>query len=75
VVKGNVRPNHIHLLINAPAYLSPPKMAHCLKRRSSYRLQGEFAQLRKRYWGQHLWSKGYFCATVGAVTEQQVQGV
>jgi putative transposase len=73
VVKGNVRPNHIHLLVNAPAYLSPAKMAQYLKGRSSYRLQREFPELRKRYWGQHLWSKGYFCATVGAVTEKQVQ--
>lgn len=36
--------------------------------------QREFPELRKRYWGQHLWSKGCFCATVGAVTEKQVQG-
>jgi len=28
----------------------------------------EFPELRKRYWGQHLWARGYFCATVGAVT-------
>jgi putative transposase len=48
-------------------------MAQYLKGRSSYRLQREFPELRKRYWGQHLWSKGYFCATVGAVTEKQVQ--
>ena len=73
VVEGNVRPNHIHLLVSAPAYLSPAKMAQYLKGRSSYRLQGEFAELRKRYWGQHLWSKGYFCSTVGVVTEKQIQ--
>ena len=28
--------------------------------------------LRKRYWGQHLWARGYFCATVGAVDEKAV---
>ena len=28
--------------------------------------------LRKRYWGQHLWARGYFCATVGAVDEKTV---
>jgi len=28
--------------------------------------------LRKRYWGQHLWARGYFCATLGAVDEQTV---
>jgi putative transposase len=29
--------------------------------------------LQKRYWGQHLWGRGYFCVTVGAVTEEQVK--
>ena len=36
-------------------------------------LQDEFPELRKRYWGQHLWSRGYFCATVGAVDEATIR--
>ena len=36
-------------------------------------LQEEFAHLRKTYWGQHLWARGYFCATVGAVTEDMIK--
>jgi putative transposase len=36
-------------------------------------LQEEFETLRKRYWGQHLWATGYFCSTVGAVTEEMVK--
>jgi hypothetical protein len=28
---------------------------------------------RKRYWGQHLWARGYLCATVGAVDEQTIK--
>jgi len=55
VVSGNVRPNHVHVLIKAPAYLSPAKMAQYMKGRSSHQLQQEFPKLRKRYWGQHLW--------------------
>lgn len=73
VVKGNIRPNHIHILISAPAYYSPAKIAQYLKGKSSYRLQREFPSLQKRYWGRHLWSRGYFCSTVGAVTEEQIQ--
>ena len=30
-------------------------------------------ELRKRYWGQHLWARGYFCATVGAVDEKTIK--
>ncbi len=73
VVRGNVRCNHVHMLIEAPSYLSPSKMAQYLKGKSSYKLQREFPYLRKRYWGQHMWSRGYFCATVGAITEEQVR--
>lgn len=27
----------------------------------------------KRYWGQHLWARGYYCASVGAVDEQTIR--
>jgi len=30
-------------------------------------------ELKKKYWGQHLWARGYFCATVGTVTEETVK--
>ena len=73
VIQGNIRVDHVHLLVSAPSYLSPAKMAQLLKGKSSYRLQREFPHLRKKYWGQHLWSRGYFCATVGAVTEEQIK--
>jgi len=35
-------------------------------------LQEEFPELRKRYWGQHLWARGYFCASVGTVDEKMI---
>ena len=73
IVQGNSRPHHVHLLVSAPAYRSPAKMAPYLKGKSSYRLQREFRELPKRYWGQHWWGRGYCCVTVGAVTEEQVK--
>jgi putative transposase len=36
-------------------------------------LQEEFPHLQKKFWGQHLWARGYFCATVGAVTEEMIK--
>ena len=44
-----------------------------VKGRSSRRVQEEFAHLRKRYWGRHFWARGYFCATVGRVRDEQIQ--
>jgi len=72
IINGNVRSNHVHILISAPTHFSPAKIAQMLKGRSSHRLLMEFSQLRKRYWGNHFWARGYFCSTVGAVTEEHV---
>ena len=44
IVQGNIRPNPVHLLVSAPAPLSPAKMAQYLKGKSSYRLQREFRE-------------------------------
>ena len=53
--------------------MSPSKIVQFLKGKSSHRLQREFRELQKRYWGQHLWARGYFCASVGAVNEEMVK--
>jgi len=73
IVRGAVSPDHIHMLLSAPADLSPAKLVQYVKGRSSRRIQDEFPEIRKRYWGQHLWARGYFCATVGAVDEETIK--
>ena len=73
IVRGHVSKDHIHILVSCPPKLSPAKVMQYLKGRSSRKLQEEFPHLKKRYWGQHLWARGYFCATVGAVTEDQIK--
>ena len=73
VIRGAVSPDHVHVLVSAPPQLAASKLVQYLKGRSSRRLQDEFGELRKRYWGQHLWARGYFCATVGAVDEETIK--
>ena len=36
-------------------------------------LQEGFPELRKKYWGQYLWSRGHFCCTIGAITEDIIK--
>ena len=55
----------------------PPKLAvsdlvRKAKGRSSHKVQREFPALKKRYWGNHFWGRGYFSATAGAITEDLV---
>ncbi len=67
IVRGAVSPDHVHMLVSAP-----PQLVQYVKGRSSRRLQEALPHLRKRYWGRHLWARGYFCATVGAVDEKTI---
>lgn len=73
IIRGAVSPDHIHMLVSSPATIAPAKLVQYRKGRSSRRLQDEFPELRKRYWGQHLWARGYFCASVGAVDETTIK--
>ncbi|MDR1158305.1 MAG: IS200/IS605 family transposase [Oscillospiraceae bacterium] len=73
IVRGSIGKDHVHMLLSCPPTLAPSKIMQLLKGRSSKIMQEEFEELRKRYWGQHLWATGYFCRTVGAVTEEMIK--
>lgn len=73
IEKGHVSNDHVHLLVSTPAHLSVSEMMQKIKGRSSRMLQQEFPHLWKRYWGQHIWARGYFDVTVGQVTEEMIK--
>jgi putative transposase len=73
IVSGNISKDHVHLLISCPPSLAPSKVVQYLKGRSSRLLQEEFPELKKQYWGQYLWARGYFCASVGSITEETIR--
>jgi putative transposase len=43
-----------------------------LKGRSSRKLQQEFTELRKKYWGQYFWAIGYGCWSTSNITDEIV---
>src|SRR5665213_4189922 len=57
IMRGAISPDHIHMLVTAPPILAPANLAQYIKGRSSRMLQAEFPELRKRYWGQHMWAR------------------
>ena len=73
IIKGHVSRDHVHILASCPPTLSPALVMKRIKGRSSRKLQQEFSHLKKRYWGRHFWARGYFCASVGEVTEEQIR--
>ena len=73
IIKGVVSKDHIHLLVSVPPTMAPSRLAQLMKRKSSFKVQQEFPAIRKRYWGQHIWARGFFCASSGAVTEGSIK--
>jgi putative transposase len=73
IVEGSIGKDHVHMLISCPPSIAVSKIVQYLKGRSSRLLQEEYEELRKRYWGQHLWARGYFCVTAGSVTKEMIQ--
>ena len=43
------------------------------KGRASRRLFEEFPNIKKRYLVRHFGARGYFCATVGQMTEEMIK--
>ena len=72
IIEGSINIDHVHLLIECPTTLSPSQIAQNFKGGSSKQLMLEFPHLIQRYYGKHIWSRGYFIASVGAITDEMV---
>jgi putative transposase len=70
IIKGHVSKDHVHLLVSVPPSLAVSELVKRLKGRSSRLMLEEFGELRKTYWGRHLWARGYFVASSGNVTDE-----
>jgi putative transposase len=65
VLELNILADHIHLVVSIPPKYSVSAIMGYLKGKLSIRLFQKYERLGKRYWGQHLWSRGYCVSTVG----------
>jgi putative transposase len=65
VLELSILEDHIHLVLSIPPKYSVSGLMGYLKGKLSIRLFQKYERLGKRYWGQHLWSRGYCVSTVG----------
>ena len=72
ILRGHVRPDHVHLLVSAPPQLAPSRLMQAVKGKASHRLLSDWRKLRKEFWGRHLWARGYFVASSGNVTDEVI---
>ena len=65
VLEVNIQPDPIHLVLSIPPKYAVSTVMGFLKGKLALRLFQRYEHLGKRYWGQHLWSRGYCVSTVG----------
>lgn len=72
IIRGHVSKDHLHLFISMPPQVSVSKIAQYIKGKTSRKLLQEYQSLRRQFWGQHLWSRGYFAASSGTITDEMI---
>mgnify|MGYP001025338923 CR=1 FL=1 len=65
VLEANVQADHIHLVMVIPPKYAISQLMGYLKGKLALRVLSRYPKLRKRYWGNHLWSRGYCVTTIG----------
>ena len=70
VIEVNVQIDHVHLVVSIPPKYAVSRFMGYLKGKLALRLFDRFPRLRKRYWGQHVWSRGYCVSTIGLDEER-----
>lgn len=69
------KPDHLHILVRSVPKLSPLQIVRVLKQQTNKWAWDNYSSwLRKFSWRKHhLWTRDYFCGSVGNVSAEQVQ--
>ena len=59
-------------MVSMPPQLSVSKLVQYLKGKTSRKLLQEDQRLKKLFWGNHLWARGFFAASSGSITDEQI---
>ncbi len=73
ILKGVVSKDHVHLHLSYLPKISVSDLVKRLKGCSARLMLDKFAELKKRYWGQHLWGIGYGAWTLGNITDEMIE--
>lgn len=72
IIRGHVSRDHIHLFVSVPPQHSVSKVMQKIKGKTSHKMLMEFKTLQRKFWGRHLWARGYFAASSGNVTDEVI---
>ena len=65
IIEAEACPDHIHMLVSIPPYLSIAQFMGYLKGKSSLMIFDRHANLKYKYGSRNFWSRGYYVDTVG----------
>lgn len=66
----NIQADHVHMILSLPPKYAVSDIMGFLKGKSAVKLFQRQKEIQKKYWGKHIWSKGYCVSTVGLNEEQ-----
>ena len=70
VLELNVQSDHVHMVVSIPPKYAVSAFMGYLKGKMALRLFQQYESLGRRYWGRHLWARGYCVSTVGLDEEK-----
>ena len=75
ILEIEVDKNHIHLLVESEAKVSPLMIVRSLKQQTTIRLWNKFSdELRKYFWKERtFFTDGYFVSTIGEVSTETLR--
>ena len=65
IIEAEACPDHIHMLVSVPPYISIAQFMGYLKGKSSLMIFDRHANLKYKYGSRNFWCRGYYVDTVG----------
>ena len=70
IIEAEACPDHIHMLVSIPPYMSVAQFVGTLKSKSALMIFDRHANLKYRYGNRNFWCRGYYVDTVGRNKER-----
>ena len=70
IIEINVQADHVHIIMSIPPKYAISDVMGFLKGKTALKMFDKFPHLRKKYWGQHFWSRGYCVSSIGLDEER-----
>ena len=64
--------DHVHFLVQSVPTIPPSRLVQIIKGTTAMEIYLKNSELKKKLWGGHLWTTGFYINTVGAYANEEV---